>query len=1511
MPLLSSRHRSSSSTSSTSVYAPPSPPPYAVSAITEPLSSLSLADTLSSLRLTDNAGKQDAMPPKPDECAAHLLLLAAIHRLKDEISNSNGVFGLDDTILDIPSDDDARAAIHDGLKQKRWAVYVARAADRYARWFNRSIPTRAQGPLRIAEFDVGGPFGHCIHAPEAAPLGLSRANLPPLDVLMVWHSHMLNPRAYLEDCVRAGKLALWSAGMPWGAVAQSIDATTLRYAPGEAARGLWEAGTLLMWDSLHDAPVRNVACRGCRRVMGVPASMAGEELVAAACAQGVSLAQLHDRLGEFGRGYYDKNFAAVCSGCGVTTNHDTMAVDKFLLDMRLLVEKDAPMPGTVLGSSGQTCNVDSSGLSKDMDSFPNRLLALGGNQYVLREINEGTGAKSISSIRAAFEFALEDKQLVTQANGGLGSKPRPASRVAIRKMFSRYWSNPSPFALDLAAAVHRQGTFIDKMQDIDWLHSPTLHTTTGRLVTKYERFFQILADDTSAMVVPTLDVDLAWHTHQCNPFAYYTYSVAKTRTQFVDHDDKVSEHKLSDAFAYTSKQYQKMTGEPYSECTCWYCEAIRESHSSSMGRLFDSKNARASALLHPGDARGRSPSPVRPGTPGGGASGEGVHISAHNAVRTVSTDQGYAVSVARQRERLSHYYEKACKRAVKSGRAPPKQASMQQWCGKAQKILAKHLREREHEGPYMTDPSLAGYQDIYLSNPACMSTIEGSAGNCCQGTLKLRESVYKASALCCSGIKGWPCRRIITTRFMYNEKHWGIMKERGIYPTGWGQDSSSKARKRLGDGRAEWRASAAGKCAAEGTFAGGSGVDPEVPRTSRVSVAGCLRLQPADSECVESTVTGQGSAWQAVPVSESCILNEAKIDATTWPDAGGHGSNLLVMGVLLASQRAGRLADRPGFDCRPNVLAHRTQRASSLQSFLLPGKNAAALPACGSTADILGRLRYLSTPSWRAGGRRKGFIKDFLDRGRGVRGLCEGACACACAEEAGFRRIVLPRPAGKQEITIKHREQQQQQQQQREIDCQLTPMALPSQEGSAEAAAFSPLGKSVRLCTLQVSLAKRRKLQSHGHKAAHQSQLVAPISGLRSTCAINAPSVWCWRVWQRVCACCSGGRSAVILTAETHFQPVDRTQGRGCSTHSYPPAAAGPCIAWPDGPQAAAAHPKLQAHAAKLRPTATPPGKRGKCGLSDGAVVATDLVPGASPLDSSASALLEIARLALGGGAPSASRLVVHWALRLSGQSYQPPASAPCVRVCRMWAHLTSVKYHILPRPRLVIVNDTLALDPAAPVPAIHSLLSPSLWLVCSIATATSPPLLPFPSPSPAGGVRNPLAAQHGIPDLLSSGFVHAPFLDDMSLPLDFKQTPAPPAPVQLTLPHPAPVDKAVSSGSNKRKRSAPASDPRPVKRVAPTTPRRPTGDAPVDTAAAAASPESDKKRNKLGYHRTSVACSKFRPDQPSCVRLTANVFRFQVIAAGARFAAWSPTTTRRAVAPIVYDSRRNAHSVP
>ena len=280
-----------------------------------------------------------------------------------------------------------------------------------------------------------------------------------------------------------------------------------------------------------------------------------------------------------GTGYGDPDFSWHCPGPCKVLNHEVLAVDRFKRDIESLRYRDFPMGGTILTpSTGMPDGATAENWDNRFNTFPNRLVKTELLDDVLAVLK---GAKpSMDQVKRAIERSIRDKDKIKKVNtktvndntvtgSGILAKQE---RMAIRKMMSCYWGNPSIFGIELGSAVVRQSVFINKMYNIDWLHSPNSRETMKRLIQKYERFMNIIAGNSKRTVVPTLDVDLAWHTHQLSPKTYYEYTVRKCR-KFVNHDDKLEEDKLATGFEWTSKIYQKKFHEAYSECTCWYCES--------------------------------------------------------------------------------------------------------------------------------------------------------------------------------------------------------------------------------------------------------------------------------------------------------------------------------------------------------------------------------------------------------------------------------------------------------------------------------------------------------------------------------------------------------------------------------------------------------------------------------------------------------------------------------------------------------------------------------------------------------------------------------------------------------------------------------------------------------------------------------------------------------------------------------------------------------------------------
>jgi hypothetical protein len=278
-----------------------------------------------------------------------------------------------------------------------------------------------------------------------------------------------------------------------------------------------------------------------------------------------------------GTGYGDQGLSYVCHKCGGTVNHDLLRVAKFRNDAENLILKNWPLGGTILDTRTGTPTTPSPNLAfLDHTAFPNRLIGLGLHSRIIELINpRSTNEPTMNDVRDMIESAIKDRVMIKKVNRAAVRSPTGllvnAEKLSIRRMMSRYWENTSIFALELGGAVLRQSVFVDKMHDLDWLHSPVARSTMDRLVVKYTRFIEIIATYPRRVAVPTLDVDLAWHTHQLSPRSYFNYTMLKCK-KFIDHDDKMDEDDLSTGFEWTSKTYQKHFKQVYSECTCWYCE---------------------------------------------------------------------------------------------------------------------------------------------------------------------------------------------------------------------------------------------------------------------------------------------------------------------------------------------------------------------------------------------------------------------------------------------------------------------------------------------------------------------------------------------------------------------------------------------------------------------------------------------------------------------------------------------------------------------------------------------------------------------------------------------------------------------------------------------------------------------------------------------------------------------------------------------------------------------------
>ncbi|RDW76826.1 uncharacterized protein DSM5745_06818 [Aspergillus mulundensis] len=127
----------------------------------------------------------------------------------------------------------------------------------------------------------------------------------------------------------------------------------------------------------------------------------------------------------------------------------------------------------------------------------------------------------------------------------------------------------------LVENVERQCVFVDKMHAHRWIRSPAVAGTLRRAVDRYGKFLHLFRLHPDQFLVPTLDVDLVWHTHQCSAGRYRTF-VTERVGRFINHEDKIGRGTLDDGFTNAEQWYRLRYGEQYQVCLCWSCEAILE-----------------------------------------------------------------------------------------------------------------------------------------------------------------------------------------------------------------------------------------------------------------------------------------------------------------------------------------------------------------------------------------------------------------------------------------------------------------------------------------------------------------------------------------------------------------------------------------------------------------------------------------------------------------------------------------------------------------------------------------------------------------------------------------------------------------------------------------------------------------------------------------------------------------------------------------------------------------------
>ncbi|KIK81036.1 hypothetical protein PAXRUDRAFT_15460 [Paxillus rubicundulus Ve08.2h10] len=389
---------------------------------------------------------------------------------------------------------------------KRWGWFVNIAVERFSRW--------------------------CISLNEHQLTNIEQT-LPPIDVVMVWHAYLLNPIWYAEDTARIS--ALKSLGPYTQYLASHIGSPDLLVtnSPQQERIQSWEKYTQTPYDPLAAAAVlsyKDVQCPHCESWTVVPF------------------------LSTDGAGYAQRNFAASCLSCGKTIKKDLLGLHKFAKDV---VKNIANEPKAFFAGTLHT--------PYEKNDTARAWLIMTRVVTAAKLPSSPSATLRVLSVNEAMQMLKYDPAL-------LGA--RLNSHVQ-QKMASRIlgaYSDDRPFSIDLVGAVLRQASFVHKMAELGWTQPNFFSDEEDMMVlqhcvARYHAFLALMADSSGSFFVPTLDIDLAWHTHQLMANQYHS-DCKSLVGRYVDHDDKVEEDHLATAFDITCRAWNDRYGLPYTYCGC-------------------------------------------------------------------------------------------------------------------------------------------------------------------------------------------------------------------------------------------------------------------------------------------------------------------------------------------------------------------------------------------------------------------------------------------------------------------------------------------------------------------------------------------------------------------------------------------------------------------------------------------------------------------------------------------------------------------------------------------------------------------------------------------------------------------------------------------------------------------------------------------------------------------------------------------------------------------------------
>ena len=501
----------------------------------------------------DRDGSWMYLPSTP-ETVAHLKLLKAFEVMKNTVQS--------------PSESCE-------YNEKCWQVFVTNAVRRFIVFVSCLRPQSKGGQPRPLYFPT---LEYRIFEESVKDYDnvVFEGFLPPLDVLMVWHSLLLNPRLCYDALMRMHFIEFSSYPFPFERVANAIDDYTFVYNPSEdmvknymGKIQPFVAKSDVQLDDLHVFHVHgkfemnsylvDIRCPVCSKTLVSTIPYTNQE----------------------GTGFADSKFCQPKSSTGCECRFPSLITRDELCKRQLFADvrsSEYPtynfLPGT-LKIYSEILQTNFPQIVFKHDDFREDMLHA--MQFANRELGIADLIKDlleVSEVQKMTHFPAIVRVLRGYLFHNLVHLTVNSTAIPVIE-----------FHEDLVGCVLRQGRFVDKMNKFNWISSNALYEIIRESRQRYMRFFQLMTL-VSSMLVPTLDIDLVWHTHQLRGNLYFKACWNSKRASVIDHDDKIDLSRLDDGFERTSRLYRRSFGKEYLICLCWYCLRHRSKSKNVLSRVL-------------------------------------------------------------------------------------------------------------------------------------------------------------------------------------------------------------------------------------------------------------------------------------------------------------------------------------------------------------------------------------------------------------------------------------------------------------------------------------------------------------------------------------------------------------------------------------------------------------------------------------------------------------------------------------------------------------------------------------------------------------------------------------------------------------------------------------------------------------------------------------------------------------------------------------------------------------